>query len=376
MSLKDKKIKELEEQLEDADLTEDEKNKIQEKIDALKSGKSSIPWGWIILAAVLLGIIFFGSILASFLKAKPRQAQKSSMMGTTPAVKPKHYDFYVPKKQNQAPKKDEYSKYQSEIAKLKGKLYTTADVAVKSTVKAKAPTGGIIFVDPAYLKQIKEAEGLGTQAGGTQTGAQYSPVSYKKAAGPASAGGGGQVIIPESAVISAYTKYELYSYNTKVPVIAVVSNPYSFMGKLIIPAGYEFMGSVSGHTKSRLNITFNQIINPANGKSLAIHAIAVMDNGSAGIVGDAHYHTVQNVLSGIGSGVLGALSMFAGGGSAMNSSGAYTYQDTLRQNIAQNETTYAQNSLNNATQNNNQVVITLPARTPIKIMFMSPLKGK
>ncbi len=374
MSLKDKKIKELEEQLEDADLTEDEKNKIQEKIDTLKSGKSSIPWGWIILAAVLLGIIFFGSILASFLKAKPKPTQKSSMMGTTSAVKPKHYDFYVPKKQNGEPKKDEYSKYQSEIAKLKGKLYTTADGAVKSTVKAKAPTGGIIFVDPAYLKQIKEAEGLGTQ-GGTAQSAQYSPVSYKKAVGPASATGG-QVIIPESAVISAYTKYELYSYNTKVPVIAVVSNPYSFMGKLIIPAGYEFMGSVSGHTKSRLNITFNQIINPANGKSLAIHAIAVMDNGSAGIVGDAHYHTVQNVLSGIGSGVLGALSMFAGGGSAMNSSGAYTYQDTLRQNIAQNETTYAQNSLNNATQNNNQVVITLPARTPIKIMFMSPLKGK
>ena len=101
-----------------------------------------------------------------------------------------------------------------------------------------------------------------------------------------------------------------------------------------------------------------------------------MENGSAGIVGNAHYHVIKNVLAGIGSGILGAAAMFAGGGSAVNSTGAYTYQDTLRQNVAQNEISYAQNSLNNAQQSANQVVITLPAKTPIKIMFLKPLTEK
>ena len=375
MSFKDKKILELEEQLENADLTDDEKDKIQQKIDTLRSGKSHIPWAWIILAGIAVGIIFFGSILAAFLKAKPRSASEvSAGINKGQAVKPPHYssvNFAVAKKQK-APEKNSSSKLNSEFAMLKRKVNIVGTTVGSSAVKAVTPAGGIIFVNPAYLKEIKEAEGVGTQGGQAKSAA----TSYLKTASPANAVRGGNVIIPVGAVISAYTKYELYSYNTKVPVIAIVSSPYSFMGKLVIPAGYEFMGSVSGHTQSRLNITFNQIINPKNGKSITVHAIAVMDNGSAGITGNAHYHVVKNILSGIGSGILSGLAMFSGGGSAANSTGAYTYQDTLRQNVAQNEANYAQNSLSNAAQNENQIVITLPSRTPIKIMFMSPLKGE
>ncbi len=94
MSFKDKKILELEEQLENADLTDDEKDKIQQKIDTLRSGKSHIPWAWIILAGIAVSIIFFGSILAAFLKAKPRSASEASAgIKKGQAVKPP-YSFH------------------------------------------------------------------------------------------------------------------------------------------------------------------------------------------------------------------------------------------------------------------------------------------
>ncbi|MCL4497103.1 MAG: TrbI/VirB10 family protein [Deltaproteobacteria bacterium] len=382
MIFKNKEIKELEERLENPNLSEGEKIEIEKQIASLK-GKSNFHWGWIIAFAAILLIFVFSKFIGFFINSK--NSKPATRKSAYKNVKPARYtasDFIYTK--NKTPKKKlAYSKLNSEINVLKNKLKNQkvtqiAGSAVSSVGNSASGKSIVIFVNPEYAQKIKSREGYNkpSPAQITQAALKYPAGSNPYASGYQKRPSGKNILIPEGAVISAYTKYKLYSYNSKVPVIAVVSNPYSFQGKVIIPAGYEFMGSVSGHTKSRLDIRFTQVINPEDGKSLAVDAIAVMPNGSAGVAGNAHYHVVQNVLAGIGSGILGAAAMFAGGGSAMNSSGAYTYQDTLRQNVAQNEVQYAQNSINNAQQSTNQVVITLPAKTAIKIMFLKPLTRK
>ncbi len=383
MIFKDKKIKELEKQLGNPNLSEEDRAELEKQLATLQSEKSS-HWGWIIVIAAIFLIFIFSKFIGFFVNSKKITVKKSNKK----IEKPVHYtanDFMTAKTKKQH-RKLGYSKLTSEINVLKNKLKnqkvtrfnpSNAAGAVSSTAGSHSIS---VFVNPKYLQKIKVSEGykspvqIANAAFKYPNAGTYNPYDVNKNAAGSQVGS--NILIPEGAVISGYTKYKLYSYNNSVPVIAVVSAPYSFKGKVVIPAGYEFMGSVAGHTKSRLDIKFTKIINPQNGESLSVNAVAVMENGSAGIVGNAHYHVFKNVLAGIGSGILGAAAMFAGGGSAMNSSGAYTYQDTLRQNVAQNEISYAQNSLNNAQQSANQVVITLPAKTPIKIMFLKPLTRK
>lgn len=375
MIFKDRKIKELEAQLENPNLSEDEKADIEKQIAGLRS-PHNFHWGWIIAISAVLLIFVFSRFIGFFINKKPVRVQKTAVK----KVKPVHYtanDFITAAaKKRKKKNKSAYLKLNSELNVLKNKLknqrVTNLNPNAYSIQGKNAGSGKsiIIFVNPKYAKKIKLSEGYKGPSQIAQAALKL-PAGYGVPAVKQSAGK--MILIPQGAVVSAYTKFELYSYNTQVPVMAIVSAPFAFKGKTVIPAGYEFMGSVSGHTKSRLDIKFTQLINPRNGRSLAVDAIAVMPNGSAGIVGNAHYHVVTNVLEGIGSGILGAAAMFAGGGSAMNSSGAYTYQDTLRQNVAQNEVQYAQNSLNNAQQNSSEVVITLPAKTAIKIMFLKPL---
>ena len=375
MIFENKEIKKLETQLEDPNLSEKERIEIEKRIATLKN-KPHLPWGWIIAIGAVILIFTFSKLIGLFVNKKPMEAKRINKK----IVKPVHYtanDFINKKVKKQS--RPGYSKLNSEISLLKNKLKSQkVGSLVNPSNIAQSIVGGksiIIFVNPEYAKTIKSKEGYKTPSRITQAALKH-PVGSNPYAAYQKRKKDKAILIPAGAVVNAYTKYELFSYDTTVPVIAVVSNPYSFQGKVVIPAGYEFMGSVSGHTKSRLNIRFTQVINPGNGESLSVDAIAVMPNGSAGVAGNAHYHVVQNVLAGIGSGILGAAAMFAGGGSAMNSNGAYTYQDTLRQNVAQNETQYAQNGLNNATQSASQVVITLPAKTAIKIMFLKALTRK
>jgi hypothetical protein len=182
-----------------------------------------------------------------------------------------------------------------------------------------------------------------------------------------------EIAVPQGAVINAYTKYKIFSYNTSVPVIAIAVSGYYSDGKAVFEKGAEFFGTVSvKHSLNRLNINFDKIIEKT-GKSLTIDAIAMMPDGSGGVKGDVHNHYTGNILTSIAQGIVGAASIFVGGGSGVNSSNPYTFQDQVRQNVAQNELNSAENGLNGYAQSNQNISITLPAGTPIKIIFLRPL---
>ena len=99
-----------------------------------------------------------------------------------------------------------------------------------------------------------------------------------------------EIAVPQGAVINAYTKYKIFSYNTSVPVIATAVSGYYSDGKAVFQKGAEFFGTVSvKHSLNRLNINFDKIIEQS-GKSLSIDAAAMMPDGSGGVKGDVHNH--------------------------------------------------------------------------------------
>ena len=181
--------------------------------------------------------------------------------------------------------------------------------------------------------------------------------------------------IPIGTVVNAYIKYKIFSYNTEVPVIAILSNAYYYKNKQFLKKGDKFFGMVSiKHSINRLNIHFNRIIK-TDGSSLNIDAIAMMPNGSGGVKGNVHHHYEANALTSLAQGVLGAAAMFTGGGSAVNSSNPYTFQNQIRQNVAQNELNQAQNGLDSMASLAQQTTITLPEGTPIKVIFLRAVRN-
>ena len=228
----------------------------------------------------------------------------------------------------------------------------------------------VVFIKASYGKYILDEERGIAKAGSPNS---KSLDGRLKMNGSPLKSVSSEIAIPQGTVINAYTKYKIFSYNTSVPVIASAVSGYYSGGKAVFKKGTEFFGTVSvKHSLNRLNINFDKIIEQS-GKSLDIDAIAMMPDGSGGVKGDVHNHYAGNILTSIAQGIVGAASIFVGGGSSVNSSNPYTFQDQVRQNVAQNELNDAENGLNGYAQSNQNISITLPAGTPIKIIFLRPL---
>ncbi len=233
----------------------------------------------------------------------------------------------------------------------------------------------VVFIKQSYARSILKNEKEANKRANKNNIKLGNLNYYKKAANKKISykfdeSSNNTAVIAIGTVVNAYIKYKIFSYNTEVPVIAILSNTYYYKKKPFLKKGDKFFGIVSvKHSLDRLNIHFNRIIK-TNGLSLGINAIAMMPNGSGGVKGNVHRHYKANILTSLASGVVGAAALFAGGGSAANASNPYTFQNQIRQNVAQNELGQAQNGLNSIASSTQQATITLPKGTPIKIIFL------
>lgn len=229
------------------------------------------------------------------------------------------------------------------------------------------PSKMVVFLKASYGKAILNKE-MDIKTGAKSIGktAYKPPVTASKLISS-------EVAIPEGTVINAYIKYKIFSYNTEVPIIAILSNSYLYHGKIILKKGDKIFGIVGvKHSLNRLNMSFDKIIK-INGHSINIDAIAMMPDGSGGIKGNVHYHYAGNIVTSLAQGIIGAASIFVGGGSGINSSNPYTFQNQIRENVAQNELNQAQNGVKSYANSNQNISITLPKDTPIKIIFLKPV---
>ena len=229
----------------------------------------------------------------------------------------------------------------------------------------------VVFIKQSYARSILKNEKKANKNNIKLNNLNYyKKVANKKISYKYGVNNNNTAIIPIGTVVNAYIKYKIFSYNTEVPVIAILSNTYYYKNKPILNKGDKFFGMASmKHSLDRLNIHFDRIIK-INGLSLGINAIAMMPNGSGGVKGNVRHHYRVNILTSLAQGVVGAAALFAGGGSAVNSANPYTFQNQIRQNVAQNELGRAQNGLNSIASSAQQTTITLSKGTPIKIIFL------
>ncbi|MEI7752748.1 MAG: TrbI/VirB10 family protein [Candidatus Omnitrophota bacterium] len=148
--------------------------------------------------------------------------------------------------------------------------------------------------------------------------------------------------IPSGTKIPAFLEDRVFSFNVEAPVLAVLAKDFLVQEKVVIPKGSKFVGEANVlKSLDRINVRFHLLVLP-DGRELRVNAMALSEDGAAGIKGKTQKYTDLKVLKAIGESVLSVGSLFLGRGSSTD---AFNLQDQLRLNVAQNLSDDAQRSL-------------------------------
>ncbi|MDZ4676310.1 MAG: TrbI/VirB10 family protein [Oligoflexia bacterium] len=121
----------------------------------------------------------------------------------------------------------------------------------------------------------------------------------------------GEYVIPAGSRAEAVLDGDLNSELSQSPVVAQLVSGFSFGGRTLLPAGTKFLGRAGqGQDSERVAVTFDQIVLP-NGHQISAGGMAIMQDGSPGVVGDFHSNKGWKVAGALGSSFLsGAASAF------------------------------------------------------------------
>ena len=123
------------------------------------------------------------------------------------------------------------------------------------------------------------------------------------------------VQLPAGTEIIAHTTNAISS-GLESPVIAIVDRNLQLGDAVVIPEGSKVIGYTAGTIRNRVNVRFTSIILPSN-RQVTISGLALMKDGSAGLVGKAQGsgHPVLGTAARIGTGAAVVATEFAGQGS-------------------------------------------------------------
>ena len=142
--------------------------------------------------------------------------------------------------------------------------------------------------------------------------------------------------------IPALLGERVFSFNVDAPVVAVLSKDFMAGEKVVIPKGSKFLGGANVlKSLDRINVRFHLLVLP-DGREIQVNAMALSEDGAAGIKGKTEKHTDMKVFKAIGESLLSVGSLFLGRGSSTD---AFNLEDQLRLNVAQNLSDDAQRSL-------------------------------
>jgi hypothetical protein len=116
------------------------------------------------------------------------------------------------------------------------------------------------------------------------------------------------------------------------PVVAVVDRNVEVNDFIVIPQGARVIGYTSGAVKDRINVRFTSVLLP-NNREMAISGLALMKDGSAGLVGKVQGsgHPILSSAARIGTGAAVVATEFVGQGSLNQ---PFSQADYLRNQMA------------------------------------------
>src|SRR6266496_4981444 len=119
---------------------------------------------------------------------------------------------------------------------------------------------------------------------------------------PAQSGRRLQLQLPAGTEIVAHTTNAISS-GLESPVVAVVDRNVELNDSVVIPQGARVIGYTAGAVKDRINVRFTSVLLPSN-REIAISGLALMKDGSAGLVGKVQgsTHPILSAAARIGTG--------------------------------------------------------------------------
>ena len=176
--------------------------------------------------------------------------------------------------------------------------------------------------------------------------------------------------LPAGTEIVAHTTNAISS-GLESPVVAVVDRSVKFGDTVMIPEGAHVIGHTAGAAKDRVNVRFTSVALP-NDQQMAISGLALMKDGSAGLVGKVKGKG-NPVLAGaarVGTGAAVVATEFAGQGSLNQ---PFSQGDYLRNQMAAEVASQGSQFSNRWQQPISIPIVAVEANQPITIFILEPL---
>ena len=176
--------------------------------------------------------------------------------------------------------------------------------------------------------------------------------------------------LPGGTEIVAHTTNAISS-GLESPVVAVVDRAVRLGDAVVIPEGAHVIGHTAGAVKDRVNVRFTSVVLP-NDREMPISGLALMKDGSAGLVGKVKGKG-KPVLAGaarIGTGAAVVATEFAGQGSLYQ---PFSQADYLRNQMAAEVGTQGSQLSNRLQQPMSIPIVAVDANQPIAIFLLEPL---
>lgn len=149
--------------------------------------------------------------------------------------------------------------------------------------------------------------------------------------------------IPLGTQVMALLRTKIFSFNTENHAEAESIKDVYYLGKLVIPKGTKFFGTVSVlHSEDRVNVRFHTLRFPW-GEERNISAVAHELDGSGGLVGKVNRRWFKRTFSILGKSVLSGLTLFT----VPNRQDAFSARDQIQLTAASNLAQEGQRELNN-----------------------------
>jgi len=200
--------------------------------------------------------------------------------------------------------------------------------------------------------------------------AAYSALPNTSHLGAAAQSRQSQLQLPAGTEIVAHTTNAISS-GLESPVIAVVDRNVELNESVVIPQGARVIGYTAGAVKDRINIRFNSVLLP-NNREIPISGLALMKDGSAGLVGKVQGsgHPILSGAARIGTGAAVVATEFAGQGSLNQ---PFSQADYLRNQMAAEVATQGNRLSNRFQQPMSIPIVKVGTNQSLRIFLLNAL---
>jgi hypothetical protein len=177
-----------------------------------------------------------------------------------------------------------------------------------------------------------------------------------------------EIQLPSGTEITAHTTNAISS-GLESPVIAVVDRNVQLGDSVLIPQGARIIGYTAGAVKDRINVRFTSLVLP-NNREIAISGLALMKDGSAGLVGHVQGsgHPILSTAGRIATGASVLAIQFGG-----QNNQPFSQADYLRNQMASEIASEGSRYSNRLQQPTNVPIVSVATNQSIRIFLLNPL---